>query len=220
LCLFLPSSFPLQLLFLAKATGATYRIGVGCEAEFPFLNISLRPDALGAYGLRSFLCKQFAIPEATAVLDARHAGKPISAHEAKPLASSSMLLLSLDPPVEGEPWSADELRMVSQGLMGKHRLLALASDPKTLSRYQNLLETLEIRTAPISAVSGTLLEALWQYGGIVSLNAPNVHLFLNFSQARVFLVSETPESELPLPADSKLHVFDRKADVRTWIQEI
>jgi len=73
LCLFLQETSQLPYLYLARATRATYRIGI--RPEFPFLNIALQSQSNNdnIYSTRSFLYK-------TLMIDPKKGGKRYRSH--------------------------------------------------------------------------------------------------------------------------------------------
>lgn len=212
LCLFLRKDFPLNSLYLAKCSNATYRMGVGCESQYPFLNISLRPLDTTPYHLRTLLYQQFRFDPDTAAKNALKVGKHRTSAQAEPvhLSSSNVLLLNLEPPRQGSPWSSDELRRVCEALSKQFRLLALVSDPSQISPYSDLLESLQVRTAPVPATSGALFDLLRQYKGVLTLDTPHAHLFVNLSEAQVCLLqeSDSPVNEAAI-TNTRTTVFNR-----------
>lgn len=222
LCLFLRNDFKLTDLFLAKVSMATYRMGVGCESMFPFLNISLRPGRPeSAYSLRALLYQQFRIDSATIAHHALEAGKHRSAaalSEPVHLSSSNILLLNLEPPLEGPAWSTEEIQRLSQAFASKFRLLALVSSPSQLAPYAETLESLQIRSAPVPTTSGALFDMLRQYKGVITLNTAHAHLFMNLSPVRVVLLDGSTDSAWAPQPEPQLRLFARNEDFHTLAQ--
>ena len=223
LCLFFKRHFILTHLFLAKVSAATYRLGIGCEEQFPFLNISLRPaNPQSPYSLRTLLYQQFHIDAKETASHALQAAQHKYSTHAEPvhLSSSNVLLLNLEPPIESEPWQPEEIRRLCEAFASKFRLLALVSDPKQLSPYASILESLQIRTAPVPTTSGALFDMLRQYKGVLTLNSPHAHLFINLSPTRVIILDSENESNWAPPAEPQLKRFERKTDPYALAQSV
>jgi len=224
LCLYLDHGFPLTLLFLAKISMATYRMGVGCEAHFPFLNISLRPSQPDSpYSLRTLLYQQFRLNPLVVSERALEAGKHRSAAaQSDPvhLSSSNVLLINLEPPLEGPAWSVEEITRLSEAFASKFRLLALVSHPEQLAPFAEALENLKVRTAPVPSTSGALFDMLRQYKGVVTLNTAHAHLFTNLSPVRVVVLAGDASSPWALHAAKHVQVYARDMDPYTLAQSV
>lgn len=192
-------SLPLQ--FLARASGAPIRIGFECEADYPFLNLSFRSGkTISAF--RTHLESLFRIR----TVNRKH---PL-AHHSEHLSSQHVILLNLEPSIQGHSWNADELTQLSRSLDPRFRLLALAPDPALIEPFAALLERLAIRIAPIASSYSGFLDLLRQYCGLVTLNSEHAQLAMHVSQVPTILINE-PELDIWLPEDCPdVHVVNRQ----------
>ncbi|HSQ42970.1 MAG TPA: hypothetical protein VLM37_11885 [Fibrobacteraceae bacterium] len=191
-------------LYLAKACGASYRVGINCEAHYPFLNISLRPGSDDSpYLFRSHLWPMFVAHGEDSVRF-----HPLT-HDSRQLSSRHVILLNLEPPLQGDPWKPEELSSLVQNLDPRYRFLALTSEPSMFAPYSALLENLSIRLAPTTASFSAFLESLRQYQGLVTLNSAHAQLAMNVSRIPMLLISSPNQTRWIPTEQPDIHVLHR-----------
>jgi hypothetical protein len=198
LCLFLQENASLPYLYLAKATRAVYRIGI--KPEFPFLNIALQsyPNNSNVYANRNYLYKAFLINPEKAGKDGIHATQKNEKQSFTPkLSTSNAILLNLEPPINGEPWTESEIFMVCKSFRPEWRLIAIAATNKQFEPYSKVMEELEIRSNPVLLHSESIFSVLRQYPAIITLNSMHSHLFLNLSNIKMIMLEQSADRETP-----------------------
>jgi len=199
LCLFLHENAELPYLYLARTTNAPYRMGI--KQEFPFLNIALQ-NSSGSdsiYANRSFLCKSFGIDHVKAqsnCIRATQKNERIGSGPGK-LSTSNTLLLNLEPPIEGSPWSENEIAMIYKAFQPAWRLIAITAYPEQLEPYSKIMEELDMRSNPVLLHSESIFSVLRQYPAIITLNSKHSHLFLNLSLVKVLMLEQSCDVEVP-----------------------
>ncbi|GHV15152.1 hypothetical protein AGMMS49938_12670 [Fibrobacterales bacterium] len=195
-CLFLQEQTTLPYLYLAKVTDAPYRLGI--KQEFPFLNIALQTAEANptAYDYRNFLYKTFAINSVVAQEHAIHATlkNEKNSGDYAHLSTSNTLLLNLEPPTNGEPWTAEEISTLYKSLQPQFRLIAIADTSERLDNYQKILEDLDMRSSPVLLHSESVFSILRQYPAIITLNSPHTHLFFNLSFVHIIMLNSFGDS--------------------------
>jgi len=195
LCLFFDSDMPLLKLYLAKLSQASIRLGMLSDEAYPFLNVSLVPASKSRclYTLRETFFHHFGLPEKE-ILDkaARHAKPDQAGHDESHLPGRHVFLLNMEPDLSGKPWSAEQITSINRALEGKYRLLALfpGGESQKNKAYQDLLNKLQIRIAPIPSNSGALLDLIRQYAGLISRNSGHAHLCLNLGTIPTLLIQD------------------------------
>ena len=201
-CTMLEPKENLLQLYLARATGATWRIGFEAEQDYPFLNISLRSSLLGSpYAFRKILREVFKLP----ALSQPH---PL-VHNPEQLSSRHVILLNLEPSINGTGWTTNELAELTKHLDPHYRLLALVPDASLLEPHTQTLEKLAIRVAPIAGSYHAFLDLLRQYHGMVSLNSPHAQLAMNVSRIPTLLLNEPTLAGLVPPDLSDVVQLER-----------
>jgi hypothetical protein len=198
LCLFLQENAPLPYLYLAKATHATYRIGI--KPEFPFLNIALQsyPNNNSIYANRNFLYKTLLIDPKKAEKDSVHVTqKNERLSSTSKLSTSNAILLNLEPPIKGESWTESEIFMICKSFRPEWRLIAIAATAEQFEPYSKVMEELEIRSNPVLLHSESIFSVLRQYPAIITLNSLHSHLFLNLSHIKILMLENNEDYEIP-----------------------
>ncbi|MCL2208042.1 MAG: hypothetical protein FWB90_08130 [Fibromonadales bacterium] len=198
LCIFLQDNPQLPFLYMARATRAPYRMGV--KQEFPFLNITLQSSAASEniYAIREFLYKTFAIdPKKAEKGSIQVTQKNEKLNVNSKLSTSSTILLNLEPPIKGEPWSEHEVYMICKAFQPTWRLITIASTSKQLEPYAKVMEELELRSNPVLLHSESIFSVLRQYPAIISLNSLHSHLFLNLSRINVLMLEQDDDYGIP-----------------------
>jgi len=198
LCLFLQENAPLPYLYLAKATHATYRIGI--KPEFPFLNIALQsyPNNNGIYATRNFLYKTLMIDSKKAEKDTVHiTQKNERLGSTSKLSTSNAILFNLEPPINGEPWTESEIFMICKSFRPDWRLITIAATTEQFEPYTKVMEELEIRSNPVLLHSESIFSVLRQYPAIITLNSLHSHLFLNLSNIKILMLEQKDDLEIP-----------------------
>jgi len=191
--LMLDSQPSLLQLYLTRASGAAIRIGMDCDKDYPFLNFCFHTEKSSPYSFRSHLQILF-------LLEDSHQDHPF-AHKSSNLSSKQVILLNLEPSVDGHAWTVDEMTVLAQKIDPHYRLLALAPDPTLLEQWGPTLERLAIRSAPIATSFSAFLDLLRQYKGMISLNSAHAQLALNISHIPMILVHD-PKLEGWLPQET------------------
>ncbi|MDR3001901.1 MAG: hypothetical protein LBU89_11630 [Fibromonadaceae bacterium] len=197
LCIFLHENAELPFLYLARITRAAYRMGI--KQEFPFLNIAFQTsNNENIYANRSFLYKTFSIDPEKAEQDSiRITQKNEKTGASSKLSTSNTLLLNLEPPINGEPWSDFEISMLCKAFQPKWRLIAIAETAEQLESYSKVMEELEMRSNPVLLHSESIFSVLRQYPAIVTFNSLHSHLFLNLSRVKVLMLEQSVDYETP-----------------------
>ncbi len=211
LCVFLQENAWLPFLYLARMTRAPYRMGI--KQEFPFLNIALQNSSNreNIYANRSFLYKTFFIePE-----KAKNKSIQVTLKNEKPglnskLSTLNTLLLNLEPPVEGEPWSDNEVFMICKSFQPRWRLITTAATNKQLEPYAKVMEELEMRSSTVLLHSESIFSMLRQYPAIITLNSMHSHLFLNLSTIKILMLEQNEDYEIP--NDQRMLKFSRQGN--------
>jgi len=205
-CLMLEPKPDLLQLYLARASSATWRIGLASEEHYPFLNISFHPEGASAYSFRRNLQSIFGLSDA--------AQDHPFAHNPEQLSSRHVILLNLEPSVSGKPWTSEEISEVANHLDPHFRLLSLAPDPKHLEPYAPMLERLSIRSAPMASSYTAFLDLLRQYHGMISLNSAHAQLAINVSHIPTLLIAEPATPQWLPPSSPELFIFERGKPLR------
>jgi len=198
LCLFLLENAQLPYLYLAKATKATYRIGI--KPEFPFLNITLQsnPQNNSIYSTRNFLYRTLMIDPKKAEKDSVHiTQKNERLGSTAKLSTSNAVLFNLEPPIKGEPWTESEIFMICKSFRPDWRLITIAATSEQFEPYSKVMEELEIRSNPVLLHSESIFSVLRQYPAIITLNSMHSHLFLNLSHIKVLMLEQQDDPEVP-----------------------
>jgi len=197
LCLFLHEKAELPYLYLARITRAPYRMGM--SQEFPFLNITLQSGSNSIYANRNFLYKTFKIEEEKAENNSIHATqkneRPGSGHNK--LSTSNTILLNLEPPIQGEPWSEFEISMIYKAFQPTWRLIAITAYPEQFEPYNKIMEELDMRSNHVLLHSESIFSVLRQYPAIITLNSVHSHMFLNLSLIKVLMLEQSNDTEVP-----------------------
>jgi len=198
LCLFLQENAQLPYLYLARATQATYRIGI--KPEFPFLNVALQssPNNNSIYATRNFLYKTLMIDPKKAEKDTVHiTQKNERLGSTAKLSTSNAILFNLEPPITGEPWTESEIFMICKSFRPDWRLITIAATSEQFEPYSKVMEELEIRSNPVLLHSESIFSVLRQYPAVITLNSPHSHLFLNLSHIKVLMLEQKEDYETP-----------------------
>jgi hypothetical protein len=212
LCLFLYENAELPYLYLARITHAPYRMGI--KQEYPFLNIALQNSSGSdsVYANRNFLYKAFGIDckkAETSSVRATQKNERLSNTRSK-LSTSNTILLNLEPPINGEPWSESEISMIYKAFQPAWRLIAITAYPEQLEPYSKIMEELDMRSNPVFLHSESVFSVLRQYPAIITLNSMHSHLFLNLSLIKVFMLEQSNDVDIPL--SSRLLKFGREGN--------
>jgi hypothetical protein len=208
LCLFLQEKATLPFLYLARC--ATYRMGI--KQEYPFLNITLKSASYSEniYANRSFLYKTFLIDSQEAeknIIHTTHKNERLSSNSK--LSTANTILLSLEPPINGEPWSENEVFAVCKAFQPGWRVIAIAATTAQLDMYAKVMEDLDMRSNPVFLHSESIFSVLRQYPAIITLNSPHSHLFLNLSGIKVLMLEEELEQDYAIPSNKRMVKFAR-----------
>ncbi|MDR2731913.1 MAG: hypothetical protein LBB36_01710 [Fibromonadaceae bacterium] len=198
LCIFLQENATLPYLYLARATRASYRMGM--KQEFPFLNIALKnsSNSENIYTNRNFLYKTFQIDSKNTEQECiRTTQKNERQNYNSRLSSSNTILLNLEPPINGEPWAESEVFAICKAFQPGWRLITIAATAKQLEPYMKVMEELDMRSNPILLHSESIFSVLRQYPAIVTLNSLHAHLFLNLSNIKVLMLEQNADYEIP-----------------------
>jgi hypothetical protein len=213
LCLFLQEKTTLPFLYLARATGAPYRMGV--KQEFPFLNITLKNASYSEniYASRNFLYKTFLIDQKKAEKDSIHATqKNEKQSSTSRLSTANTILLNLEPPINGEPWLDSEVFAVCKAFQPGWRLITIAATTSQLEMYSKVMEELDMRSNHVLLHSESIFSLLRQYPGIITLNSPHSHLFLNLSGIKVLMLEQEQDPYYAVPNDQRIIKFSRNGN--------
>ncbi|MCL2100248.1 MAG: hypothetical protein FWH22_00860 [Fibromonadales bacterium] len=198
LCIFLHENAELPFLYLARVTRASYRMGI--KQEFPFLNIAFQnsSNSENIYANRNFLYKTFSIDPKKAEQDSvRVTQKNEKSGFNSKLSTSNTLLLNLEPPIYGEPWSELEISMICKAFQPGWRLIAIAATAEQLELYAKVMDELEMRSNPVLLHSESIFSVLRQYPAIVTFNSLHSHLFLNLSNVKILMLEQSDDYEIP-----------------------
>jgi len=198
LCLFLQENTSLPFLYLAKITRATYRMGI--RQEFPFLNIAIKNASCSdsIYAHRSFLYKIFDIDSEKAEIESVNATRKNEKQNSRfKLSTSNTILLNLQPPINGEPWSDMEISMICRAFQPTWRLIAISASSEQLDIYAKTMEELDMRSNPVVLHSESVFSVLRQYPAIITLNSMHSNLFLNLSHIKVIMLEQSQDNEIP-----------------------
>jgi len=214
LCLFLQEKASLPFLYLARATGATYRMGV--KQDFPFLNITLKNASYSdddIYANRNFLYKTFSIDPQKAENDSIHATqKNEKLNSISKLSTANTVLLNLEPPIDGEPWSESELIALCKAFQPGWRLITIAATTAQLDIYSKVMEELDMRSNHVLLHSESIFSLLRQYPGIITLNSVHSHLFLNLSSIKVLMLEYEQDRGCIVPNNQRMIKFSRNGN--------
>jgi hypothetical protein len=211
LCIFLQENAPLPFLYLARATRASHRMGV--KTNFPFLNITLQSssESDSIYANRSFLYKTFRIDSQKAEEESIHTTqKNERLSDRTKLSTSNTILLNLEPPINGEPWTESEISMIYRAFQPSWRLIAISARPELLDPYSKIMEELDMRSNPVFLHSESIFSILRQYPAVVTLNSIHSHMFLNLSRIKVIMLEQSQDAELP--KSSRIMKFAREGN--------
>jgi len=211
LCLFLQEKTTLPFLYLARATGASYRMGV--KQEFPFLNITLKNASYSddIYANRSFLYKTFLIDPKKAEEESIHATqKNEKLNSLSKLSTSNTILLNLEPPINGEPWTESEVFAICKAFQPGWRLITIAATTAQLDMYSKVMEELDMRSNHVLLHSESVFSLLRQYPGIITLNSLHSYLFLNLSNIKILMLEQ--EQDHIIPANQRMMKFSRNGN--------
>ncbi|MDR1829748.1 MAG: hypothetical protein LBQ76_03160 [Candidatus Fibromonas sp.] len=199
LCIFLQENASLPFLYLARATRAVYRMGL--KQEFPFLNITLLSSSYNEdiYANRNFLYKTFLIdPKKTEEECIRVTQKNEKfSSSSKLLSTSNTILLNLEPPVNGEPWSENDVFTICKSFQPKWRLITIAATTKQLEPYAKVMDELEMRSNPVLLHSESIFSVLRQYPAIITMNSLHSHLLLNLSNIKILMLEQDDDYVMP-----------------------
>ena len=211
LCLFLQEKTTLPFLYLARATGAPYRMGV--KQDFPFLNITLKNASYSdddIYANRNFLYKTFSIDSQKAENDSiRATQKNEKLNSTSKLSTANTILLNLEPPISGEPWAESEVFAICKAYQPGWRLIAIAATTAQLEMYSKVMEELDMRSNHVLLHSESIFSVLRQYPGIITLNSIHSHLFLNLSNIKVLMIENEQEQSYIVPNNQRMMKFSR-----------
>jgi len=210
LCLFLQEKTTLPFLYLARITGAPYRMGV--KQDFPFLNITLKNASYSdnIYANRNFLYKTFLMDSQKAESDSIHATqKNEKLNSISKLSTANTILLNLEPPVNGEPWSESEVFAICKAFQPGWRLITIAATTAQMDLYSKVMEQLDMRSNHVLLHSESIFSVLRQYPGIITLNSIHSHLFLNLSNIKVLMLEQEQEVDYNIPDHQRMVKFSR-----------
>jgi len=214
LCIFLQEKATLPFLYLARTTGAPYRMGL--KQDFPFLNITLKNASFSddIYANRNFLYKTFSIDTEKAEKDSIHATqKNEKLNSTSKLSTANTVLLNLEPPIEGEPWSESEIIALYKAFQPGWRLIAIAATTAQLDTYSKVMEELDMRSNHVLLHSESVFSLLRQYPGIITLNSLHSHLFLNLSNIKVLMLEhEQDQQSYLVPNNPRMVKFSRNGN--------
>jgi len=219
LCLFLQENAQLPYLYLAKATRATYRVGV--KPEFPFLNIALQSQANNSsiYATRTFLYKMLSIDPKKAEKDTVHiTQKNERLGSTSKLSTSNAILFNLEPPISGEPWTESEIFMICKSFRPDWRLITIAATTEQFEPYAKVMEELEIRSNPVLLHSESIFSVLRQYPAVITLNSMHSHLFLNLSNIKVLMLEQ--KEDLDIPNNKMILKFSREGNYYSFAKTV
>jgi len=210
LCLFLQEKTTLPFLYLARATGASYRMGL--KQEFPFLNITLKNASYNddIYANRNFLYKTFLIDSQKAEQDSIHATqKNERLNSISKLSTANTILLNLEPPINGEPWTESEIFAICKSFQPGWRLITIAATTSQLELYSKVMEELDMRSNHVLLHSESIFSVLRQYPGIITLNSLHSHLFLNLSNIKILMIENDYDMVYAVPNNQRMVKFSR-----------
>jgi len=213
LCLFLQEKATLPFLYLARATGAPYRMGV--KQDFPFLNITLKNASYNddIYANRNFLYKTFLIDPLKAEKDSIHATqKNEKLNSISKLSTANTILLNLEPPISGEPWSESEIFAICKAFQPGSRLITIAATTAQMDLYSKVMEQLDMRSNHVLLHSESIFSLLRQYPGIITLNSLHSHLFLNLSNIKVLMLEHEGDQSYMVPNNQRMIKFSRNGN--------
>jgi len=213
LCLFLQEKTTLPFLYLARITGATYRMGV--KQDFPFLNITLKNASYSddIYANRNFLYKTFSIDAKKAESDSIHATqKNERLNSISKLSTANTILFNLEPPINGEPWAESEVFAICKAFQPGWRLIAIAATTAQMDLYSKVMEELDMRSNHVLLHSESIFSLLRQYPGIITLNSMHSHLFLNLSNIKVLLIEQEQDLGYVVPNNQRMVKFSRSGN--------
>jgi len=211
LCIFLQEDAKLPFLYLARITNAPYRMGI--KQEYPFLNITLQnsSDRGNIYANRKFLYKTFAIDNKKAEVESirvTHKNEKLNFNSR--LSTSNTILLNLEPPINGAPWSENEVYMICKAFQPGWRLITLAATTSQLDPYAKVMEELELRSNPVLLHSESIFSVLRQYPAIITFNSLHSHMFLNLSGIKVLMLEQNEDYDIP--NEQKMLKFGREGN--------
>jgi len=211
LCLFLQEKTTLPFLYLARATGAPFRMGL--KQDFPFLNITLKNASYNSddiYANRNFLYKTFLIDSKKAEQDSIHATqKNEKLNSISKLSTANTVLLNLEPPISGEPWSESEVFAICKAFQPGWRLITIAATTSQLELYSKVIEELDMRSNHVLLHSESIFSVLRQYPGIITLNSTHSHLFLNLTNIKVLMIEQDYDQIYTVPNNQRMVKFSR-----------
>jgi hypothetical protein len=213
LCLFLQEKTTLPFLYLARATGTPYRMGV--KQDFPFLNITLKNASYSddIYANRSFLYKTFLIDPQKAEADSiRATQKNEKLNSTSKLSTANTILLNLEPPINGDPWAESEVFAICKAFQPGWRLITIAATTAQLDLYSKVMEELDMRSNHVLLHSESIFSVLRQYPGIITLNSPHSHLFLNLSNIKVLMIEQEQELGYTVPNNQRMVKYSRNGN--------
>ena len=211
LCVFLQENADLPFLYLARITHAPYRLGI--KQEFPFLNIALQSSSKNEniYANRKFLYKTFSIDTKKAEKESiRITQKNEKLSFNSKLSTSSTILLNLEPPINGKPWSESEVNTICKSFQPGWRLITIAATTQQLEPYAKVMDELEMRSNPVLLHSESIFSVLRQYPAIITLNSLHSHLFLNLSSIKILMLEQSNDYEIP--NNQKMLKFGREGN--------
>jgi len=210
LCLFLHEKATLPFLYLARATGALYRMGL--KQDFPFLNITLKNASFSddIYANRNFLYKTFLIdPQKAESESIRATQKNEKLNSTSKLSTANTILLNLEPPLVGEPWSESEVFAICKAFQPGWRLITIAATTAQLDMYSKVMEELDIRSNHVLLHSESIFSVLRQYPGIITLNSSHSRLLLHLSNIKVLMLEQEQDQTYLVPDNQRLVKFSR-----------
>jgi len=210
LCLFLQEKATLPFLYLARATGAQYRMGV--KQDFPFLNITLKNASYSddIYANRNFLYKTFLIDPQKAENDCiRATQKNEKLNSTSKLSTANTILLNLEPPMNGEPWGESEVFAICKAFQPGWRLITIAATTAQLDMYSKVMEELDMRSNHVLLHSESIFSVLRQYPGIITLNSLHSRLFLHLSNIKVLMLEQEQDLTYLVPDNQRMVKFSR-----------
>jgi len=212
LCIFLQEKATLPYLYLARATRATYRLGL--KQNFPFLNIALQSSSNNEdiYANRKFLYKMFRIDSAEAEKKCIHVTQKNEKTLFKTkLSTSNTILLNLEPPINGEPWSESEIYSICKAFQPGLRLIAIAATAEQLEPYSKVMEELDMRSNPVLLHSESIFSVLRQYPAIITFHTSHFHLVLNLSNIKILML-ELQNDNYEIPNNQRILKFNREGN--------
>jgi hypothetical protein len=186
---------------------------MGIKQEFPFLNIALQNSSNNEniYAKRNFLYKTFFIDPNQAEKESIHiTQKNERQYLSAKLSTSNTILLNLEPPINGEPWSENEIFTICKSFQPGWRIIAITATTAQLEPYTNVMDSLELRSNPVLLHSESIFSVLRQYPAIITLHSLHSHLFLNLSSIKVLMLEQYNDYEIP--SSPKILKFSREGN--------